>query len=129
VGVLPSYQCLCGDFMSTLAVHRHRDVFFLGGIIEKQPYWPEENSTSIVCELSERDDDAAQGLFRVTCPKLSKELNNKMELISNGEEIFSLPDTNKVAFNVALNGPMPRDEWLELRGNKRYVNHAERLSI
>lgn len=72
----------------------------------REPHWLEENSTSFVCELAKRDDDAAQGLFRAICPKLSRELN-KIELMSNGEEI---PDKNKVAFEVVLNGSMPRED-------------------
>lgn len=93
--------------------------------INEDLYWQEDNSTSFVCELGERDDDAAQGRFHVICPKPSRELNNKMELVSNGEERFSLPDANKVAFSVALNGPLPVNEWLELRRDERYVNHAK----
>lgn len=77
-------------------------------------YWPESNSTSFVCEMAERDDDAALGLFSVKCPKLSKQLNDKAIRIVRGEEERSPAENNTINFRVALDGPMEVTEWKDL---------------
>lgn len=40
------------------------------GFPSPDAYWPLYNSTSFICQLSERDDEAAAGIFSVDCPKL-----------------------------------------------------------
>lgn len=85
------------------------------GLLVETAYWPGENSTSFICQVAERDDDAANGLFSVMCPKLDKELNAKMERITKGEEKRSDLGNEPIAFKVALNGPLAKNEWLNLR--------------
>ena len=41
------------------------------GFPSPDAFWPMYNSTSFVCQLSERDDEAAAGVFSVSCPELT----------------------------------------------------------
>ncbi|KAH8674333.1 hypothetical protein BX600DRAFT_457439 [Xylariales sp. PMI_506] len=83
------------------------------GLMSEEGYWPGQNSTSFECRTAERDEDAAQGRLDVSCPSLSNELNQKAWRILKGEEERCLPKTDKISFRVAMDGPMPVDEWLE----------------
>ncbi|KAM0281170.1 hypothetical protein ACHAO9_010858 [Fusarium lateritium] len=83
-----------------------------------ESFWPVENSTSFKCQHAERDDNAARGNFQVTCTKLSDELNNKAQLIIRGQEELEDVSKNGVDFRVALKGPVPLEEWLDLRKEK-----------
>ena len=82
-----------------------------GGRLSYTAYWPEQNSTSFVCRISERDVDAALGIFNVECPKLDREQNERLARIAQGLEGSSSPEKNRIAFEVALNGPMQIEEW------------------
>ncbi|KAF2159014.1 hypothetical protein M409DRAFT_30549 [Zasmidium cellare ATCC 36951] len=42
------------------------------GFPSVQAFWPEQNSTSFVCERSERDDAVANDRFIITCPRLEQ---------------------------------------------------------
>lgn len=85
------------------------------GLLTEAAEWPQDNSTSFVCEMAERDDDVQQGLFSVICPKLSEELNNKMERVVRREEERSHAENNMIDFKVALDGPIRLPEWLNHR--------------
>jgi hypothetical protein len=95
-----------------------------GFYVSEIVHWPGENATSFVCEMAERDDEVARGLLRVTCPDLTPELNQQINRIIRGEEERSLPERNKVAFQVALNGPMPSEAWLTLYKEEEYVGFS-----
>jgi hypothetical protein len=67
-------------------------------------WWGEPNSTSFVCELG--CDAGGQREVTVTCPKLNKELNEKMRRVVRGVETPSLAEMSKIDFTVALHGPL-----------------------
>ncbi|KAH8655889.1 hypothetical protein BX600DRAFT_74177 [Xylariales sp. PMI_506] len=91
------------------------------GPITDEMYWPKENTTNFICEIGERDYEAAKGLFSVCCPVLSDELNIDLRRIVNGEIESYLPNNAQmVAFKVALRGPLPMAEWLNLHQKARY---------
>ena len=59
--------------------------------------WPFQTSTSFVCEISERDEDAARGHYTIT------------------DEEKRLPsDDEPIPLKVALDGPLSREEWRRL---------------
>jgi hypothetical protein len=60
---------------------RARSVF---AFVLDQPSWGKQNSISLVCERYIRDDDAAEGFLRVTCPDLSKEMNAELSRLAKG---------------------------------------------
>ncbi|KAI9148354.1 hypothetical protein HJFPF1_12185 [Paramyrothecium foliicola] len=97
-----------------------------GGMSSGCPRWPSGNSTSFVCQIAERDDKAAAGQFTVTCPKLNKELNETLERAANGKWMWSFPKRHKVAFKVALDGPMSVDDWSSLTYDEVAVLNDER---
>jgi hypothetical protein len=90
----------------------------ISGWVTGESFWPKENSTSFVCQHAERDDDAARGHFHVTCTKLSDQLNKKAQLIIRGQEELKDASECGVEFKVALEGPIPLMEWLDLRKEK-----------
>ncbi|KAH8651427.1 hypothetical protein BX600DRAFT_441856 [Xylariales sp. PMI_506] len=70
-------------------------------------FWPRNNSTSFVCELSEHDDEAARGIFNVMCPDLSRELNVELRRILAGSQRSLSQNTGHVKLELALEGPKP----------------------
>ncbi len=89
-----------------------------GGLYSYDAHWPEQNSTSFVCRVSERDVDAARGMFDVECPKLDRKQNELLARIARGVEEQSSPEMNQTAFKVALNGPLEMEEWK--RGHRHW---------
>lgn len=87
----------------------------ISGWVTGESFWPKENSTSFVCHRAENEDDAARGHFHVTCTKLSDRLNKKSQLIMRGREELKDASEFGVDFKVALEGPIPLMEWLDLR--------------
>jgi hypothetical protein len=67
--------------------------------------WALENSTSFVVCRVPGNGDAAEGVL-VTCPKLSKEHNEKLRRIVKGDGSPSEAELSKVDFKLALYGPM-----------------------
>lgn len=49
------------------------------GLPGPRAFWPRDNSTRFACRLSERDDEAAKGVFVVHCPDLEKVLADKSQ--------------------------------------------------
>ncbi|KAF4975547.1 hypothetical protein FZEAL_7693 [Fusarium zealandicum] len=88
------------------------------GFVTEESYWPTQNSTSFVCQPAENHDGAAQGLFSVTCPKLSDRLNHKAQCILRGKEDSAGFEEHGIDFRVALQGPIPLQEWMDLRNGK-----------
>lgn len=78
-----------------------------------EAYWPSQNSTSFICVLEDTGKNAAQFPFSITCPKLSEEMNIKMQHIVRGEEQRWLPTESRIDFRVALEGPMRVQEWVD----------------
>jgi hypothetical protein len=94
------------------------------GFFSDTAYWSSENSTSFVCRMAERDNEAANGELSVMCPDLSEKLNAKMEQIIKGQEKRLDPEdddnmlaSRAITLKVALDGPMAEDEWPRLRRN------------
>ncbi|KAF4448676.1 hypothetical protein F53441_7930 [Fusarium austroafricanum] len=83
--------------------------------VAQGPCWGSENALSLVCQHAERDDDAARGLSYITCPALSDKLNHKANRIIRGQEKLKNPLKHGVDFRLALEGPIPLDEWMDLR--------------
>ncbi|KAI1320666.1 hypothetical protein F5Y16DRAFT_82448 [Xylariaceae sp. FL0255] len=82
-----------------------------GGFAPDGPTYPEDNSASFSCCLSERDDEAAAGVVTVTSFRLSPRLNSRMQRILKGEEKREGVQGNLIALRVALDGPMQFDDW------------------
>ncbi|KAL4947907.1 hypothetical protein BDW69DRAFT_177496 [Aspergillus filifer] len=74
--------------------------------------WKADNTTSFICEaVSEAQQEQE---LQVTCPKLDDRLNNELRAacLSGAEKTIRLPDGHQVAFKVALEGPLPMEEWV-----------------
>ncbi len=85
------------------------------------PCWEVQNSISFVCEVSIRDGDAAEGFIRVTCPDLSREMNAELGHLVKGnrkERRGLSEDVTRLPLKVALDGPLPIDEWTAWYWNK-----------
>jgi len=82
------------------------------GFLAFGAYWPIPNSTEFICTLSERDDEAARGVFHVECPKLPKGV-----LPSEDESLLGddSDEDEKDAWQVAHQGPTPVSKWLARR--------------
>lgn len=74
-------------------------------------YWPSHNSSSFVCMLSERDDEAERGIFSVSCTKLSQEENEYLRRLEDGRGGLVGPFTMSEAFRVARGGPVSILVW------------------
>ncbi|CAJ2503513.1 Uu.00g109070.m01.CDS01 [Anthostomella pinea] len=73
------------------------------------PWWLPSYSTSFRCELSERDDEAARGVFSVTCTQLSdmdnRILRQVVETGQDGNELFGwgiIPQALSLATPAAI---------------------------
>ncbi|KAK3322913.1 hypothetical protein B0H66DRAFT_216963 [Apodospora peruviana] len=79
-------------------------------------HWARENWTSFVCETY------PNGRIRLTCPRLSHADNLKLERIVNGQEEYyadmAAPEKDSLQFRVALNGPVPAEEWGDFSGQR-----------
>ncbi|CAG9982233.1 unnamed protein product [Clonostachys byssicola] len=67
--------------------------------------WPRNNTSSYICRLSERDDEAPNGVFRITCPMLTDDENILLHKIRT--ENLEVPKQQRTALAVVLNGPIP----------------------
>ncbi|KAK4182715.1 hypothetical protein QBC35DRAFT_146714 [Podospora australis] len=88
-------------------------------------FWTKYNSSKFTCALSERDDEASEGVYVTTCPELSEKLNTAMQLAlkqdKNPDEYLpGLKDASSSNHRsrrlferllVAWNGPTPRETW------------------
>jgi hypothetical protein len=89
-------------------------------ITDISAYWPRENATSFICEISERDDEAAAGVVRVTCPKLSRQENDRLhKILRDKDGVLVGVDGMSLAMRVALNGPLEAKEWMQARNDAR----------
>ncbi|CAH0057791.1 unnamed protein product [Clonostachys solani] len=75
------------------------------GYPSQQGLWPRRNTSSYICQLSERDDQAASGVFHITCPGLTDDEN--MLLSKTGKGNVKVPAKPSRGLTVALNGPIP----------------------
>ncbi|KAH8678262.1 hypothetical protein BX600DRAFT_493560 [Xylariales sp. PMI_506] len=89
------------------------------GIQAEEAYWPMENATKLVCELTERDTEAVQGKIKVTCPLLSNEHNDELERLSRGEEQLAHHEASVLALRVAMEGPINVTKWKEIKHSER----------
>ncbi|KAK5953345.1 hypothetical protein OHC33_005289 [Knufia fluminis] len=65
-------------------------------------FWPQYDSTEFICTLSERDDESAQGIFKVECPRIPTEGNARVLFgSSTGETAKNGP------WRLAHEGPTP----------------------
>lgn len=79
-----------------------------------RPPWEEQNSIRLVCEVSLRDVDAADGFVRVTCPDFSTEMNAELSRLAKenrGGKRGLAEDATRLLLEVALDGPLTLDEW------------------
>ncbi|KAI1142638.1 hypothetical protein F5Y05DRAFT_365564 [Hypoxylon sp. FL0543] len=74
-------------------------------------FWLSLNSTTFVCKLSERDDEAERGIFGVSCTNLSREENEYLERVADGKEDLDWLLPKYEEFRVACHGPTPMQEW------------------
>lgn len=78
------------------------------------PSWASQNSIRLLCEVSLRDVDVADGFMRVTCPDFSKEMNAELHRLSKetreGRRGVA-EDAKTLLLEVALDGPLTYDEW------------------
>ncbi|KAG7294131.1 hypothetical protein NEMBOFW57_004195 [Staphylotrichum longicolle] len=68
------------------------------------------NATGIVCQASHDDRD-----WTVTCTKLSEALNEKLRRVVRDGEAPSHADMAKIDFKVALEGPISRSVYWDMR--------------
>ncbi|KAI1412536.1 hypothetical protein F5Y13DRAFT_162904 [Hypoxylon sp. FL1857] len=87
------------------------------GLPSMSAFWPSHNSSSFICALSERDDEAERGVFSVSCPKLSPEENEDLQRVGDdGKEDLYSPFCDNEAFRIARLGPTPmRDLGIYVR--------------
>lgn len=105
-----------------------------GGYPAHGAFWPFENSTEFVCTVSERDDEAARGIFEVVCPKIPCEdvdpetggkgkhrkggiRDTKKEKYAIEQEEMSRARRRREidkATRLATLGPAPRTRWQDL---------------
>ncbi len=100
--------------------------------------YPWENATSFACRVPEHGEAAAAvGGAAVTSPWLSVRLNERMQRILRGEERRKEVHADLLALRVALDGPLPYEEWERWTrdmegegrtGNKNGPSWSRRLS-
>jgi len=78
------------------------------GLPVETEFWPEYNSTEFICTLSERDEEAAKGVFQVVCPKLPKDVQPR-----NIDHTFkkNIRKRKDETWKVACEGPTPVSKW------------------
>jgi F-box domain len=87
--------------------------------------WAMQNSLRLLCEVSLRDGDAADGFIRVTSPDFSKEMNAElgrrvMENSAAGRRGLAADGMGLLKLEVALDGPLTLQEW------KTWVERTQR---
>ncbi|ORY58781.1 uncharacterized protein BCR38DRAFT_446553 [Pseudomassariella vexata] len=80
------------------------------GLTAPSDFWPKQNSTSFVCTVSERDDEAERGVFSVVCPNLKKEENEMLRKLDAEGPGDRTGLSYRRVFEVALWGPAPYSE-------------------
>uniref|UniRef100_A0A8H7K0Z3 F-box domain-containing protein n=1 Tax=Bionectria ochroleuca TaxID=29856 RepID=A0A8H7K0Z3_BIOOC len=75
------------------------------GYPSSEGLWPRKNTSSYICRLSERDDQAPNGVFHITCPMLTDDENTLLQKMRT--ENVEMPKKQSRALRVALNGPVP----------------------
>ncbi|CAI6094224.1 unnamed protein product [Clonostachys chloroleuca] len=75
------------------------------GYPSQEGLWPRKNTSSYLCQLSERDDQAPDGVFHITCPMLTDDENILLQKMRT--ENVEVPKEQSRALTVALNGPIP----------------------
>lgn len=102
-------------------------------------FWPRANSTSFMCRLSDRDDEATQQVFTATCTAVGRpgndflnstqpswsneEFEQRLADMSKDKEAFSDVKNQQFArqsiqqslpsISLAYNGPTPLSQWEE----------------
>jgi hypothetical protein len=78
------------------------------------PSWASRNSIRLLCEVSSRGIDAADGFVRVTCPDFSTIMNAELGRLfketREGKRGVA-EDAKRLLLEVALDGPLTFDEW------------------
>ena len=113
--------------LRNLTVHSGSPAGIGHGHPTPQAFWPHYNSTAFVCVLSDRDDEAAQGKFTITCTTVGERENDWLRRMMNNRfrdelerkfEKFqkTLPSDlghghRREALKVAWKGPSPIDQW------------------
>ena len=74
--------------------------------------YPVDNATSFTCRVPEHGEAAAAaGEGVVTSPMLSERLNARMQRILRGEETRKEVHADPITLRIALDGPLPDEEW------------------
>ncbi|KAK3707019.1 hypothetical protein LTR37_012351 [Vermiconidia calcicola] len=125
VGMLFKYLHARNSKVKTLIVHSGSPPGPSFGLPSPEAFWPRYNSSVFECKLSDRDDQAAQGMFKTTCYGLSKQGNewlqarqNPFETVADGEREIAkfYEDSWDISLNlepmrVALMGHTPLNRW------------------
>ena len=78
------------------------------------PSWASQNSIRLLCEVSLRDVDVANGFVRVTCPDFSTQMNAELgrryKETREGRRGVA-EDAKGLLLEVALDGPLYYNEW------------------
>ncbi|KAK3684605.1 hypothetical protein LTR37_020105 [Vermiconidia calcicola] len=125
VGMLFKYLHARNSKLKKLIVHSGSPPGPSFGLPSPEAFWPRYNSSVFECKLSDRDDEAAQGMFKTTCYGLSKQGNkwlqarqNPFETLADGEREIAkfYEDSWDISLNlepmrVALMGPTPLNRW------------------
>lgn len=77
------------------------------GYPSPEAFWPEYNSTEFVATLSERDDEAALGVYTLICPRL---YNQSSDGATSAPQNFR-SRFDSATYDVAHNGPTPVSKW------------------
>ncbi|CAH0027656.1 unnamed protein product [Clonostachys rhizophaga] len=75
------------------------------GYPSQEGLWPRNNTSSYICRLSERDDEAPNGVFNIHCPMLTDDENTLLQKMRT--ENLDVPKKQSRVLTVALNGPIP----------------------
>ncbi|KAI1086188.1 hypothetical protein F5B19DRAFT_487680 [Rostrohypoxylon terebratum] len=76
-----------------------------------ESWWASCNISSFICSLSDRDDDAENGVFSVTCPKLGQLENEYLRRHAAGEKNLGIMLSLTGPLSLERDGPVPMHEW------------------
>lgn len=98
--------------LQRLEVHSGTPPPFGCGFPAPTAFWPDSQTMAFACTLSERDDEASDGKFTVSCPCLSArddKIEDEMKTAKRKVKGGTVWETGKL--HLALEGPTPVHQW------------------
>lgn len=103
--------------LKTLKVHSGAPPPLGYGYPARGAFWPSRQSTTFTCELSERDDEATQGIFTISHPALNAKSSELEEVVGRARRSMVEPhiSSQRNQLGLALDGPLPISVWMSRR--------------